>query len=230
MILNLSSKLKVWKRFKRRGVYSFKWVVGLSSAWCRASEERAAFLRVMKNTLWNSPVEYFHLGYCLCFFKKFTPGLHLAVSMCKKGRSTCYDFDEGRILFLCRKTDLIYYFIREVNQIELKLANWQKPVKRMILEHALYPILYLWKDHSLKLVEIWDIKVFMAIHVVYTLTWWNHVILFYATTESFPPSFKPMRRWESKWKLSLFPKGFWKNFVFNSWKAFYHLSWYDFLF
>lgn len=94
----------------------------------------------------------------------------MAVWMCKEGRSTCYDFDEGRIIFLCRKTDLTYYFIREVNQIELKLANGQKPIKRMILEHALYPILYLWKDHSLKLVEIWDIKVFMAIHVVYTLT------------------------------------------------------------
>lgn len=185
----------------------------------------------MKNTLWNSPVEHFHLGCCLCFFKKFTPGLHLAVSMCKDGRSTCYDFDEGRILFLCRKTDLTYYFIREVNQIELKLANGQNSKKDDPRTCSL-PILYLWKDHSLKLVEIWDIKVFMATHVVYVvcIDMMDSSDIISATTESFSPSFKPMRRWESKWKLSLFPKGFWKNFVFNSWKAFYHLSWYDFLF
>lgn len=186
MILNLSSKLKGWKRFKRRGVYSFKWVVGLSSARGRASEERAAFLkREWWKTLWNSPVEHFHLGYCLCFFKKFTPGLHLAVSMCKDGRSTCYDFDEGRILFLCRKTDLTYYFIREVNQIELKLANGQTSKKDDPRTCSL-PILYLWKDHSLKLVEIWDIKVFMAVHVVCTLTWWTHLILFLQLLNHFP--------------------------------------------
>lgn len=93
----------------------------------------------------------------------------MAVSMCKDGRSTCYDFDEGRILFLCRKTDLTYYFIREVSQIELKLANGQTSKKDDPRTCSL-PILYLWKDHSLKLVEIWDIKVFMAVHVVCTLT------------------------------------------------------------
>lgn len=54
------------------------------------------------------------------------------------------------------KAELFFYvksqilFISEVSQMSLRLANGQKLGKRMILQHAFYPILHLWKDHTLK--------------------------------------------------------------------------------
>lgn len=54
--------------------------------------------------------------------------------------------------------------------MRLRLANEQKLLRKMILEYAFYPILHLWKDHSFMSWEIWDTKVFMAVHVVYGLT------------------------------------------------------------
>ena len=45
----------------------------------------------------------------------------------RKGGSICYNFDEGRVMFLSK--DRSYYFIRKVSQMRLKLANGPKLVE-----------------------------------------------------------------------------------------------------
>lgn len=75
--------------------------------------------------------------------------------------------------------------------MKLRLGNGRKASGKDGPRTSLfYPILYLWKAHSLKSWEIWDIKVFMAIHVVYGLTSWKSSDIISTTTESFPPSLK----------------------------------------
>lgn len=163
-------------------------MVGQAGGVGRLEESTASWRQFTKSLFRNSSL--WHLFSPLFLFACDYTRLYV------QERPVFYDFDEGRIIFLYRKTDFIF-LSRKLDIIEsghcIKASKKKEPAT------SFYSIMCLWRDPSLQSWETWDIKMFVAIHVVLGLTYGNHLILFLQLKSNSPSFCYPsLRRLESE--------------------------------